>query len=126
MILYQLIFSHLAFDYGKALTPEMIKAKGYPYIPIFQHAMLHAIGVFLVLMFNSISVEKAILASSNAKIRSASAFEFTTHFCIDVTKGRIETKWPKLKDPTNPYHWHLFQLDQFLHITSKYLIYLFV
>jgi len=71
---------------------------------------------FLVLMFNSISVEKAILASS---------FEFTTHFFIDVTKGRVETKWPKLKDPTNPYHWHLFQLDQFLHITSKYLIYSF-
>jgi len=119
MILYQLIFSHLVFDYGKALTPEMIKAKakGYPYIPIFQHAMLHAIGVFLVLMFNSISVEKVILAS---------AFEFITHFCIDVTKGRVETKWPKLKDQTNPYHWHLFQLDQFLHITSKYLIYLFV
>jgi hypothetical protein len=119
MILYQLILSHLTFDYGKALTPEMIKAKakGYPYIPIAKHAMLHAIGVFIILMFNSISIEKAILASS---------FEFTTHFCIDVAKGRIETKWPKLKDNTNPYHWHLFQVDQALHITSKFLIYLFV
>jgi len=70
MILYQLIFSHLVFDYGKALTPEMIKAKakGYPYIPITKHAMLHAIGVFLVLMLNSVSIEKAVLASS---------FEFT-------------------------------------------------
>lgn len=36
MILYQLILSHLIFDYGKALTPEMIKAKskGYPYIQL--------------------------------------------------------------------------------------------
>lgn len=119
MILFQLILSHLTFDYGKALTPEMIKAKakGYPYIPIAKHAMLHAIGVFIVLMFNSISIEKATIAST---------FEFSTHFCIDVAKGRIETRWPKLKDPTNPYHWHLFQLDQALHITSKYLIYLFV
>lgn len=119
MILYQLILSHLTFDYGKALTPEMIKAKskGYPYIPIFQHAMLHAIGVFIVLFLNSVSTDKIVLASS---------FELCAHFFIDVTKGRIETKWPKLKDPTNPYHWHLFQIDQFLHITCKYLIYLFI
>ena len=47
MILYQLILSHLVFDYGKSLTPEMIKAKskGYPYFPIAKHAFLHAIGV---------------------------------------------------------------------------------
>ena len=119
MMLYQLILSHLTFDYGKALTPNMIsaKSKGYPYLPIAQHALLHALGVTLVLFFNSISVDKILMASS---------FEFSTHFCIDVAKGRIETKWPKLKDPTNPYHWHLFQIDQALHITSKYIIYLFV
>mgnify|MGYP003532200144 CR=1 FL=1 len=119
MILYQLILSHLVFDYGKALTPEMIKAKskGYPYFPIAKHAFLHAIGVCIVLLFNSVSIEKIALAS---------LFEFSAHFFIDVMKGRIETKWSKLKDPTNPYHWHLFQIDQFLHISCKYLIYLFV
>jgi hypothetical protein len=119
MILYQLIISHLIFDYGKALTPEMIKAKskGYPYIPIVKHALLHTIGIFFVLILNSVSVEKVILAG---------LFEFSTHFFIDVMKGRIENKYTKLKDPTNPYHWHLFQFDQFLHISCKYLIYLFV
>jgi len=47
MILYQLILSHLLFDYVKALTPEMIKAKskGYPYITIAKHVMLHVIGI---------------------------------------------------------------------------------
>jgi hypothetical protein len=111
--------SHLLFDYGKALTPEMIaaKAKGYPFLPIAKHAMLHAIGVAIVLACNSVSIERIILAS---------AFEFTTHFCIDVLKGRVETRWPSLKDQKNPYHWHLFQLDQALHITSKMLIYLFI
>ena len=119
MILYQLILSHLVFDYGKALTPEMIKAKskGYPYFPIAKHAFLHAIGVFCILILNSISVEKAVFTG---------LFEFSAHFFIDVMKGRIETKWSKLKDPTNLYHWHLFQIDQFLHISCKYLIYLFV
>lgn len=119
MILYQLILSHLLFDYGKALTPEMIKAKskGYPYIPIAKHAMLHAIGIFIILFLNNISIEKIILSSS---------FEFSAHFFIDTMKGKVETKWSNLKDPSNPYHWHLFQIDQFLHITCKYLIYLFV
>lgn len=114
-MLYQLILSHLIFDYGKALTPEMIaaKSKGYPYIPIAKHAMLHAIGVFLILIYNDYPLGKSLLLS---------LFEFTTHFIIDVTKGRIETKYPSLKDPKNPYHWHLFQLDQALHITSKFII----
>ncbi len=114
-LLFKLILSHLLFDYGKALTPEMIaaKSKGYPYIPIAKHALLHSIGVFTVLILYDYSIQKSILLS---------LFEFTTHFIIDVSKGRIETKYPKLKDDTNPYKWHLFQIDQLLHITSKYII----
>lgn len=119
MILYQLILSHLAFDYGKALTPEMIiaKSKGYPYLPILKHAALHALGVFIVLSLNGIDLYKCVLSS---------LFELVAHFCMDVLKGRIETKYPNLKDNRNPYHWHLFQFDQFIHISCKYLIYLFV
>lgn len=114
-MLYQLIISHLIFDYGKALTPKMIaaKSKGYPFIPIIQHASLHALGIFIVLTYNGYNIEKSILLS---------LFEFTTHFLIDTVKGRIETKYPSLKDNKNPWHWHLFQIDQFLHITSKYII----
>lgn len=114
-ILFPLTISHFIFDYGKALTPEMIaaKSKGYPYIPIAKHALLHAIGVFLILIYYDYPLLKALLLS---------LFEFTTHFIIDVMKGRIETKYPKLKDEKNPYKWHLFQIDQILHITSKYII----
>lgn len=119
MILYQLILSHLAFDYGKALTPEMIiaKSKGYPYLPILKHSSLHALGVFVVLQLNGVDLLKSI---------SLSLFELVVHFAMDVLKGKIETKYPKLKDNKNPYHWHLFQFDQFIHISTKYIIYLLV
>lgn len=112
---YQLLISHFIFDYGKALTPSMIRDKSIGKLgwPIALHALLHAIGVTIVLLVNSVNITLAI---------SLAFFEFITHLGIDVFKGKIEKAFPNLKNPKNPYHWHLFQLDQFLHLTIKYLI----
>jgi hypothetical protein len=114
-MLYQLIISHLLFDYGKALTPAMIKDKsiGRPGLPIATHALLHSIGVISILLLNGVDLKFSILLG---------CFEFITHFGIDVVKGQIENTFKSLKDQKNPYHWHLFQVDQFLHISVKYII----
>lgn len=112
---YQLLISHFIFDYGKALTPAMIRDKSIGKIgwPIILHALLHSIGVASVLLLNSVSITLVI---------PLAFFEFITHLGIDVFKGKIEEAFPNLKNPKNPYHWHLFQVDQFLHVTIKYLI----
>lgn len=112
---YQLIISHLFFDYGKMVTPSMVAAKstGRKIGPIALHASLHSLGVFAVLICNGVPFSIALLLS---------LFEFVTHLAIDILKGRIETKYPKLKDPKNPWTWHLFQADQFLHISVMYII----
>lgn len=111
---YQLILSHLFFDYGKMVTPSMViaKSKGEP-LGIAKHALLHTLGVFIILFLNGVPLLVSILLS---------LFEFITHLIIDVLKGIIETKYPQLKDPKNPWSWHLFQIDQFLHLTVMYII----
>lgn len=111
---YQLLISHFLFDYASALTPKMLeaKSKGYPIFPIFQHALLHTLGVLIILLINS----------TNWEIILAACFlELVSHTIIDTTKGRIENKYPIFKE-NNRWHWHLFQIDQFLHVTVMYII----
>lgn len=112
---YQLLLSHFFFDYGKLITPSMVaaKSKGRPIGPIAKHALFHTIGVFLVLLLNGIPIIPNILLCF---------FEFITHLLIDISKGKVETRFPKLKDPKNPWTWHLFQCDQLLHVTVMYII----
>jgi hypothetical protein len=112
---YHLLISHLIFDYGKALTPSMIRDKSIGKIgwPIAIHALLHSIGVISILLLNGIDLKLSM---------TLGIFEFVTHFTIDILKGKIENTFKNLKNPKNPYHWHLFQIDQFLHITVKYII----
>ena len=112
---YQLLCSHMFFDYGWALTPNMIKAKskGWPLYPILLHAALHATGVLFILLMHGYR---------DPILFNLAAFQFISHTFIDYTNGQIETKFPRLKDPTNPWHWHIFQIDQFLHITVMYVI----
>lgn len=58
---YQLLISHFIFDYGKALTPSMIRDKSIGKLgwPIALHALLHAIGVTIVLLVNSVNITLA-------------------------------------------------------------------
>jgi len=113
VLFYQLLISHFLFDYGRA--PKMIeaKSKGTPLFPIFQHALLHTIGVFIVLAINGVFFPKILILS---------LFQLLTHFIIDVSKGKLESRYPNLKNSNSPLHWHLFQLDQFLHITVMFII----
>ena len=85
----------------------MLKAKrlGTPLFPIFHHALVHATLQLLILKF-IVDVELAFIAF---------LIQLTTHFLIDVWKGRMNGWFPKLQDPMNPYHWYIFGFDQFLH-----------
>jgi len=114
---YQLLVSHFTFDYGYALTPSMLRAKskGWPLYPILLHASLHSIGVLIVLLLNGYTM-------NDQKCFNLFSFQFISHFLIDWAKGMIETRWSSLKNPSNPWHWHLFQIDQFLHVTVMYVI----
>lgn len=115
MLFYQLLISHFIFDYGYAIRPSMVKAKsdGYPIFPILLHAFLHSLGVLLVLLLNGYDLPK---------IFSLSFFQLMAHFLIDLIKSKIENKYPSLKSHSNPLYWHLFQLDQFLHISCMFII----
>jgi hypothetical protein len=112
---YQLMVSHFIFDYGYAVTPSMVaaKSKAKPIGPIALHALLHSIGVAFILYYNSIPLHLIV---------GLSTFQFVSHLIIDVMKGRIENDYPSLKSPTNPWHWHLFQMDQFMHLSVMYVI----
>lgn len=114
-ILLQLLISHLIFDYGYALSKKMINAKsiGKPIFPIMIHAFFHSIGVFIVLFINNIDLKLCIISM---------IIEFISHTIIDITKGLLQNKYDKLRDNKNPWYWHLFQIDQLLHILTKYII----
>lgn len=114
---YLLIIGHFILDYGYALSSKMIeaKSKGYPIGPIAKHAGLHSLSVYLILcLFFPYLSWKLIFVFC--------LLEFVTHFNIDTLKGMIQNKYPKLKDSYNPLYWHLFQIDQLLHISIKFLI----
>lgn len=112
---YSLLISHLLLDYGYALSGSMLlaKSKGSPYSPILLHSALQATGVALVLLAFGVNPTIILIAFH---------FELITHFLIDLGKGKVQGKYPELQDSKNPLYWHLFQVDQFLHITVKYII----
>ena len=85
----------------------MLKAKalGKDLLPIFLHAYVHAILFYIVL---------AIMWGPLVAMWGSS-LQLVTHFIIDVWKGRMNGWFPKLQDNTNPYHWWIFGIDQFLH-----------
>lgn len=114
-MLYELIISHFVFDYGYMLTPSMInaKSKGWPIGPIANHALLHTLGVAAILLLHSVPIPVII---------GLALFEFVTHLIIDISKGRLEAKFPSLKDAKNPWHWHIFQIDQFIHLSVMFAI----
>lgn len=100
-------FCHWAGDYTHLSTSWMLRAKQYgrPLLPIFLHAMVHAILSFtaVLLLYNK---EKALFAA---------AMQLPTHFAIDVAKGKLGVKYPQLQDPDNKFHWYVFGADQWLH-----------
>lgn len=106
-LLVSLLITHWLADYTHLSTKWMLDAKtrGRPLLPIFAHAAVHAALVLAVLLA-FIDPGKALLLA---------LFQLTSHFLIDVGKGRMGVWFPSLKNPANRGHWYLFGLDQLLH-----------
>lgn len=98
---------HWLADFTHLSTDWMLNAKRYgkPLYPIFVHALVHAL-LFFVAVWLFYDRDKAIFAG---------LFQLTTHFIIDLVKGKINFFFRKLEDPTNKYHWWLFGFDQLMH-----------
>jgi len=107
LILFQL--THWLADYTNLSTKWMLDAKrlGKPLIPIFTHAIIHAILVGFVLI--PLSVVNPVLWMK------LMGFQLISHFLIDVWKGRMNGWFPSLQSPANKFHWYIFGFDQLLH-----------
>lgn len=127
ILLILLLFCHWLADYTHLSTNWMLSAKrlGKPLFPIFCHALTHALLMGIV-----IAISLYLKIGYNAanwkydKIDSVIFIELSTHFLIDVLKGRLNGWFPKISNPANKYHWYVFGLDQFLHqIVIVYIVY---
>lgn len=98
---------HWAADFTHLSTDWMLNAKKYgkPLYPIFIHALVHAI-LFFVSVWCLYDLDKAIFAG---------ILQWTSHFFIDLFKGKLNYFFRQLEDPTNKFHWWVFGADQLLH-----------
>jgi hypothetical protein len=114
MILLLIILNvcHWAADYTHLSTRWMLNAKrvGSPLFPIFCHALVHAMLMGIVLHFwlhgdilKFDIVDKLFL------------LQLSSHFSIDVLKGRLNVWFPHIANPVNKAHWYIFGLDQLAH-----------
>lgn len=115
-LLILLNICHWLADYTWLSTMWMPNAKrlGKPLFPIFCHALIHA-----TLMSVSIWIYISYVTNYWMGITAPEAklflIQLTTHFLIDVWKGRMNRWFPKLQSPTEKLHWVIFGFDQFLH-----------
>ena len=107
-ILIGLFICHFLADYTHLSSNWMLSAKrlGKPLFPIFAHAGMHTILMFITLIYFDVDLKLAF---------ELSAFQLTTHFLIDLWKGRMNGWFPALQSPANKWHWIIFGFDQFLH-----------
>ena len=107
-ILIGLFICHFLADYTHLSTAWMLNAKrlGKPLFPIFAHAGMHTILMFLFLVWFNYDLELVL---------KLSAFQLITHFLIDVWKGRMNGWFTSLQSPANKWHWIVFGFDQLLH-----------
>ena len=110
-----LFFVHFLCDFSTLSTAAMLRAKavGRPQWPIFAHASRHAAGMSAV----------ALLASRDAQLAAVcGAIQLASHYAIDTAKGRVQAAFGPARDPSQPAHWLLFGLDQFLHAAAILLM----
>ena len=105
-ILIGLFICHFLGDYTHLSTAWMLNAKrlGKPFHPILVHALVHT-TLMTMLMF-ILGVENVI---------QLALIQLSTHFLIDVWKGRMNSWFPVLQSPANKWHWIVFGFDQLLH-----------
>jgi hypothetical protein len=115
-LLLLLFFCHFLADFTHLSTQRMLNAKrlGTPLIPIFDHAAAHSVLMMIVIF---------IFIQDISFVFYLGGFQALTHFMIDVWKGKMNAKFPKLLDNTNKFHWILFGFDQFLHATVIIIMY---
>lgn len=108
-ILIGLFICHFLGDYTHLSTAWMLNAKslGKPTYPIFCHALVHSVLMFLILSFGFGIYGNTLIALF--------IFQLITHFLIDVWKGRMNGWFPALQSPANKWHWIVFGFDQLLH-----------
>ena len=97
----------MAGDFTHLSTAWMLKAKrfGKPLFPILAHAGVHTL-LFFIAIFALHGFDKAIIAA---------ATQLSTHFAIDVLKGRMNGWFPKLQSIENKLYWLVLGADQMLH-----------
>lgn len=107
-LLILLFVCHWLADYTHLSTAWMLNAKrlGKPFAPILMHAWVHATLMFLVLI---------PFIGLRGDIWWLFLFQLSTHFLIDVWKGRMNGWFPALQSPANKWHWVVFGFDQLLH-----------
>lgn len=111
-LLIMLFFCHFLADFTPLSTPWMLKAKqfGNPLLPILCHAWVHALLLWIILY---IWIDGNL--SQLDLIYKLSIFELTTHFLIDIRKGKMSYLFPSLRDTDSSWYRILFGLDQYLH-----------
>ena len=118
IILIGLFICHWLADYTHLSTAWMLNAKrlGKPLFPIFAHAGMHTILIFLLLV---------CFTNDLGLVLKLSAFQLITHFFIDLWKGRMNGWFPALQSPANKWHWIVFGFDQLLHTLIIIAIYFY-
>lgn len=118
-ILIGLFVCHWLADYTHLSTNWMLGAKklGKPLLPIFAHALVHAVlmSTFLEVYFYFKLQNYNPFEFSISIVDKLYWFQLVTHFLIDVWKGRMNGWFPSLQSPTNKWHWIVFGFDQLLH-----------
>lgn len=91
----------------------MLTAKrlGTPWFPIFCHALVHTVLMYIALTIYSNHVSEL----NRFVILTVLFLQLVTHFWIDVLKGKMNAWFPSLQSPSNKWHWIVFGADQFLH-----------
>ena len=114
-ILLSLFFGHFLGDFSPLSTRKMNRAKvsGNHISQIMLHALVHATLVGLVCFIFRLEYKEILLLF---------AFQFITHFLIDLTKAKLTISFKVFQDSTTKPFWILFGFDQYLHAVVMILI----
>lgn len=120
ILLIALNICHWLADYTHLSTKWMLDAKrtGTPLYPIFCHACMHGILMFFVLIGTLFFKEEKSISDLPYDILlvvKLTIFQVTTHFLIDLLKGKLNVWFPNVSNPINKSHWYIFGADQLAH-----------
>ncbi len=115
-LLIALFFCHFIADFTWLSTTWMLNAKsvGKPLLPIFAHAAVHALLMGIALLFGNLTFVVWL---------NLVMFQLSSHFLIDLWKGRMNVWFPIVTSPASKWHWILFGFDQFLHAVVICIMY---